>query len=260
MRRKAKGFLFPSGNLGGNGMLRQVRHDINGGAGFTLLEVIVAMTILGFVLLIVFGAFRFGLSAWEKGESTKEEQQKVRALSQLVSGQIKSIVPYRIKSQKAGGDYLAFEGKSRSLKFVSALPIRAKHPEGFVHVVYEFKGGGREGGQLVLYEQRVLNKDFFEERPKEDLSAPLFEGVSDVRFEYYRQEDKEKNWTEAWVDEWNAKDEKELPRALRMTITYKNEKTEREETPFTLLASIAAYRLEEVKTAPTGFGRRAIRE
>ncbi len=259
MKRRDRGFSFPGEKLGQNGM-KQVQHDINSWAGFTLLEVIVTMTILGFILLIVFGAFRLGLSAWEKGESTKENQQKVRALSQLVSQQIKSIVPYRIKSQKAGGDYLAFEGKARSLKFVSALPIRAKQPEGFVYVVYEFREGGREGGQLVLYEQRVLNKDFFEDKPKEELSAPLFEGVSGVRFEYYRQEDTEKNRTEGWVDEWNAKDEKELPKALRMTITYRNGESEREEAPFTLLTSIAAYQLEEVKVVPTGFGRRAIRQ
>src|SRR5512136_910630 len=155
--------------------------------GFTLIEVVVTLTILGFILLIVFGAFRLGLSAWERGESTKEEYQKVRIVPQLMSHHIKSIVAYKIKPQQAEGEYLAFEGKAHSLNFVSALPIKARQPEGFVYAIYEFKGGGSKGGRLVLDEQRALNKDFFEEEPKDELAVSLRDGISNVRFEYYRE-------------------------------------------------------------------------
>ena len=228
--------------------------------GFTLIEVIVTLTILGFILLILLGAFRLGLSAWERGESIREEYQKMRTATQLISQQIKSVVPYKIKTKKAEGDYLAFEGKPHSLKFVSTLSIKAKQPEGFVYVIYEFKEGGRDGGSLILYEQRVLNKDFFEERPKEELAVSLFEGISNLRFEYFREEDPEQNKAEGWVEEWIAKEEKELPKAFKMTMTYKNGKRETKEIPFTLLASVSANRFEEIKTTPVGLGRRAIRE
>ena len=104
------------------------------------------------------------------------------------------MVPYKIKTEKAEGDYLAFEGRSHSLKFVSALSIRAKQPEGFVYAIYEFREGGNEGGRLVVYEQRVLiRKNFFEEGPDEDSGVPMIEGISDIRFEYYREEDPLKN-------------------------------------------------------------------
>jgi general secretion pathway protein J len=224
------------------------------GAGFTLIEVIVTLTVLGFILLIISGAFRLGISTWERGESTKEEYQKVRILTQLISRQVKSVFPYKIKSQKAEGDYLAFDGKDHSLKFVSTLSMKAKQPEGFVYAIYEFKEGGKEGGRLVLYEQRVLNKDFFEEEPKEELGVPLLEGVSNVRFEYYQEEDLTKNREEGWVEEWNAKEEKRLPRAMKMTITYpaywqagKHEKNREENSSITLQASIPSYRFEEVR-------------
>jgi len=106
---------------------------------------------------------------------------------------------------------------------------------------------------LVYYEQRALNKDFFEERPNQDMGVSLFEGISDVRFEYFREEDSEKNRTEGWFDEWDAKEEKELPKALRMKITLKNKKSQKEEIPLTLLTSISANRFEEVRTGPTRF-------
>ncbi len=232
---------------------RAKENNRRGGTGFTLLEVVVTLTILGFILLIISGAFRLGLSAWEKGESTREGYEKVRTISRLVCQQIKSSVPYKIKTEKAEGDYLAFEGRPHFLRFVSALPIKAKQPQGFVYAIYEFQEGGQEGGRLVYYEQRVLNKNFFEERPKEELSVSLIEGISDVQFEYFRRGDKVKNRTEAWVENWNAKDEHELPKALRMTIAKKDKKDGKEEVSLTLLASISANQYEEIVMAPTRF-------
>lgn len=228
--------------------------------GFTLLEVIITLTLLGFILLIISGAFQLGLSAWEKGESTREDYQKIRTLSQLISGQIKSAVPYKIKAQKAEGDYLAFEGKVNSLKFVSALPIKAKQSEGLVYVVYEFKEGGKEGGRFILYEQKVLNRDFMEDKPKEELGVSLFEGISEVRFEYFREGDPEKNQTEEWVEEWNAKDEKKLPRSIKTVIAYQNGEGKRKEWILTLLAPVSANQLEEARALPAGLGRRTILE
>lgn len=227
--------------------------------GFTLVEVMVTLTILGFVLLMIFGTFRLGLSAWERGELTKEEYQKVRILSQLFSQQIKSIVPYKIKTKKAEGDYLAFDGKKHSLRFVSALPLKSRQAEGFVYVVYEFKeGSGEKGGTLVLYEQRVLNRDFFEDELKEEWAIPLLEGVTDIQFEYYQEENQEKNQKEGWVEEWNAKEAKAFPKSLKMTIQQKNGKGKREEIPVRLVASLPAYRFEEVRTTPTRLRTRSI--
>jgi general secretion pathway protein J len=222
--------------------------------GFTLVEVMVTLAILGLILLVVFGAFRLGLSAWEKGEFIKEEYQKVRIASQIISRQFKSIVPYRVRTQKAEGDYLAFEGKAHTLKFVSAFPLKAKQPEGFVYVVYEFREGGIEGGRLVLYEQRALNKDFMEEPPLEDSGVALFEGIAEVRFDYYQEADTEKNQPGGWVEEWNAREKKELPKALRMTLIPRKEPGKKEEPPFTILNPLPSYRYEAVKLTPSKGG------
>lgn len=219
--------------------------------GFTLLEVMITLAIMGLMLLIIFGAFRLGLSAWERGDAIKENYQKLRIVSQLISRQIKSAVPYKIKSQKAEGDYLAFEGQRHSLKFVSALSLKVQQPAGFIYTIYEFQEGGKGGGRLVLYEQRALNKDFMEDKPKEELGVDLFEGVSDVRFEYYRDENPEKTRSAEWVEEWNTKEEKELPKALKVTLIPKKEVGKKEEPPIVILASLPSNRYEEVKASPS---------
>ncbi len=206
------------------------------------------MTLLSLILVIVFGGFRLGMSAWEKGESIKEKYQKIRITSQLISRQVRSIVPYKIQTKKAEGDYLAFEGKPQSLRFISALPIKSHRREGFVHALYRYQEDGPQGGRLVLYEQRVLNRDLFAEEPKEESGIPLIEGISKILFEYYQEEDASKNQSEAWMEEWNAKEKKELPQCVRMTVTFKD--SQEEGIPFVLLLPIAAFQLEEVRTRP----------
>ncbi|OGP73768.1 MAG: hypothetical protein A2V86_01330 [Deltaproteobacteria bacterium RBG_16_49_23] len=220
-------------------------------SGFTLIEVMVSLAVLGFVLVIIFGAFRLGLSAWERGESSKEEYQRIRIASQVLSQQLKSIVPYKIQNKSAGGDYLAFEGKAHSLKFVSAFPIKARQIEGFVFASYEFKENGEAGGRLVLHEQRVLNKDFMEEGLKEEAGVPLIEGISQLRFEYYREGDPQKDQAEEWVEEWNGKDEKDLPKYLKATLTFKGK--DGKESSLTLIPSISANKVEERRVAPRIF-------
>ena len=76
----------------------------------------------------------------------------------------------------------------------------------------------------------------------------MIEGISEIQFEYYREEDPLKNESGGWVDEWNAKEEKELPKAVRMTVTYKNGQREKEALPMTLLASVPANRFEDMQS------------
>lgn len=217
---------------------------------FTLVEVMVTLTILGFILLMIFGVFRLGLSAWEKGESGKEEYQRMRIASQLIFQQIKSAIPYKIKSQKAEGDFLAFEGEARSLKFVSTLSLKSRLPSGFVYVFYEFQENGEKGGRLILYEGRVLNKNFMDEPPPQEAAVSLSEGLAEVRFEYYQEENPEKNRAGAWVEQWSAKEEKELPKALRMVLVPRKGAREAEVLSTVILASLPANRYEEVRTGP----------
>jgi len=216
--------------------------------GFTLLEVVVSLTLLGFMLVIIFGAFRLGLSTWDRGESIKEEYQKVRIVSQLITHQVKSIVPYRVKTQKAEGDYLAFDGKPQSLRFVSAFPAKSHRLGGLVYTQYQYKEDDLKGGRLFLFEQRALNRDLFADEPKEEDGIPLMEGIAKILFEYYQEEDSSSNQSEAWLEEWDAKEKKVLPKGVRITVAFKDQK--REVPPLVFLIPIAAFQRDEVRISP----------
>ncbi len=217
-------------------------------SGFTLIEVLVSLTVLGFILLIIFGGFRLGLSAWERGESIKEEHQTIRIVTQMVSRQVRSAVPYRVQTKKPEGDALAFEGKPRSMRFVSSVPMRENRAEGFVYAVYQFEENEKGGGRLVFYEQRVLNRNFFEEELRVENRHLLMEGISKLLFEYYQEEDPSKNQSEQWVEEWSAKEKKELPGGVKMTMAF--QEPGGKESTLSLLLPISARKYEEVRTLP----------
>jgi general secretion pathway protein J len=210
-----------------------------GSSGFTLLELIVTFTILSLVVVMILGALRLGSAAWEKGEERAEKIQKKRIVFDLLSQQMKSSFPYRLKSQKAEPDYLVFVGDGSSLKFVSAFSLRARRQEGLVFVIYKVEEGASSGKVLKVYEKRMSNsKTLLEETPDEEQFLTLMDGLSDLKFEYF-EEAEDKDTTGTWGEAWDAKEKKALPGQVKMTATWK-EKREEMEVPLPTLVSLPA--------------------
>ena len=210
-----------------------------GSSGFTLLELIVTFTILSLVVVMILGALRLGSAAWEKGEERAEKIQKKRIVFDLLSQQMKSSFPYRLKSQKAEADYLVFVGDGSSLKFVSAFSLRARRQEGLVFVIYKVEEGASSGKVLKVYEKRMSNsKTLLEETPDEEQFLTLMDGLSDLKFEYF-EEAEDKDTTGTWGEAWDAKEKKALPGQVKMTATWK-EKREEMEVPLPTLVSLPA--------------------
>ncbi len=227
---------------------RFLKKGRNARAGFTLVELIVTFTILSIVVVMVLGAMRLGSASWERGEEKTERYQRQRMVFNLLSQQLKSAYAYKIKAQKAESDYLAFLGSSDSLRFVSTFSLTAKRPEGLVFVVYQVGDGNSSGKVLKVYEGRVLNKDFMEETPDPDKFLTLLEGLSEITFEYFKEGEEQEEAGE-WMDSWDAKDKKELPRQIRMVTKWK-EKKEEQEGSISTLVSLPANRFDDRGKTP----------
>ena len=213
-----------------------------GASGFTLLELIVTFTILSLVVVMILGALRLGSASWERGEERVEKVQKKRIVFELLSQQMKSSFPYRIKSQKAEADFLAFLGERTSLRFVSAFSIRARKQEGLVFVIYKVEEERASGKILKVYEKRVLNKNFLEETPDEEQFFTLTDGLSDLGFEYFDEgpaEGRGKDASGEWVESWDTKEKKALPSQVKITVTWKEKKAELE-VPLPAVVSLPA--------------------
>jgi general secretion pathway protein J len=171
------------------------------GSGFTLLELVIALTILPLIILIIGNGFRLGMNAWEKGEQETVWTQRFRVLSGLLSQQIKSAYPYimEVEDEKVA----VFEGKEDSILFVTTLTDSAYG--GFKWVRYSQKDG-----TLYLKEGLLPDKKL-DDSIKGDEEV-VDKDIEEIKFAYLSLEDNE------WKDTWDY--DKKLPGAVRVKISH----------------------------------------
>lgn len=90
-------------------------------AGFTLVEVLVAMTLLGLVSLALTGSLRLGGRAWDATEAAVAASGEVRAAQQLLRRAIEQAQPLLV-SLSDGSSAVAFGGDRNGLGLVAPMP------------------------------------------------------------------------------------------------------------------------------------------
>ncbi len=194
-------------------------------SGFTLLEVLLSMAILGLVVLLVFGALRLGVRAWERGERDVEAYQQLRSGLGLLAQQVRSAFPFRltvgyqesgVRSQESGVGFL-FEGTPTSLHFVTTMPLHRRTVGGLGEVTYRTEVGLSGETVLTLREQRAVSGA---QRATGSLppTVPVLEGFTDLRFAYFVPT--EAGGSGEWAETWDGRKEGRLPEAVRVTVRY----------------------------------------
>ncbi len=208
-------------------MLGRNKPRAYGPSGFTLFELMLSLTILGIVMVIIFGALRIGTRAWEKGEKDTDVQQRQRAVLSLLSQQIASACVYEIKMEKEG---FYFRGSEEKMEFVSRMPIVPGALTGMVYVKYEILDDEKGGRQLKLYERDAgfLNAEEIQNQRPEDLLT-LVSGIEDLRFEYLKG-DKDDT---GWLTTWQPDETEGMPLAVRIVL-----KQDEETAPVNLIIPI----------------------
>ncbi len=164
--------------------------------GFTLLELLIAMTILGLIAVIVGVSVRLGIRAWERGEADADNSRKIRYFVERISQQIKSAYPYQIEGD--GERVVAFQGRSDSIFFVTSV----KASEGGLKWISYFI----RDGKLMMREGILPDKRAMERISKEGRVFDM--EISGLKFQYFSS--KEKKWKESWDSKT------ELPVAIKI--------------------------------------------
>ena len=168
--------------------------------GMTLMEVLIAITLTGIILVIVLWALRISVNAWEKGESGIEPQQRIQIGFDLMKRQITSMV-------RGGGSRrsatVGFTGNERTVRFESAYPMMPQNGPGNCVVEYRVTSGDGDRESLLFYEARYdgggskeLGK--FEENAHQH---PIFKDMAEIRFSYLVVDPDDERQSR-WVDEW----------------------------------------------------------
>ena len=177
--------------------------------GFTLVEVVIALTIVATLLVVMFGSLRVGLAAWQRGDERAEVLDRARSLTQIVTRTLGAAHPYTTSAHGGEAPRLLFEGTPDRVAFVTAEPpFPTAAPIAFTAVTLSRDAGPVAG--LAMRQKPLPNEEPFDR----GLQPALVDGtVSDVRFRYLRESDR------VWTENWDAVEEKALPLAVEITLT-----------------------------------------
>jgi prepilin-type N-terminal cleavage/methylation domain-containing protein len=177
--------------------------------GFTLIEIVLALSTLAVVVLLATASLRIGLRAWEAGQRRADLQQESRALVELVGEALAGVTPYRGRVGLSPERVVLFEGEPEEVRFVtSAPPLTLEAPAAPFHAVVI----GRKGNdELRLVERLVPTDEPFGPGPERVLSRSV------TRFTLaYR------TGAGAWQERWNANAEGGLPTAVRFELRVRS--------------------------------------
>ena len=161
--------------------------------GFTLLELLVAITLMGLVLVVVYGGLRLGLSGWDTGERRAEATQRLRLVQEFLRRQlVQSMTVYQVDDQQ--NRTVVFTGQVDGIEFVTPMLARL--------------------GQAGLYRVRIEAVDgrlwirwrpYLPDDPAagEERDRVLLEGVSAIEWAYFgleRFDDPRPRWSNVWTN------------------------------------------------------------
>jgi general secretion pathway protein J len=174
--------------------------------GFTLVELIVALSIVGALLVIAFGGLRVAVASWHRADERIETQQHARALTVTLARAIGAAYPYRDARREGETPVLLFKGEAHRVELVTqASPFPTPIPVAFTALVIEMHDDGTRK-ELVIRQRILPNHDPFVEAPivVQDPS------VTGLELSYLGDN--------GWQQEWDVDAENALPLAIKLTF------------------------------------------
>jgi general secretion pathway protein J len=178
--------------------------------GFTLLELLVALSLLGMMIAALVGGLRLGTRAWESGRvsaSLDEAETAARA----IASQIERAFPATTRRIK-GPPVVAFDGRADSLRFVALSEGEAQWG-GLITTEIGAEGAG--GWRTLNAWTRVFREEDFESGRDAMRATPLVEKLVYLRLTYFGATDPLQQQPQ-WRDEW--REAAVLPRLVVVRI------------------------------------------
>lgn len=183
---------------------------LNRQRGFTLIELMISMTILGLMVVIIVQSFWLGQRSWQKGEKVVLAELQLRTVIDLISKQLHSAYPLVTKEE--GEKVLRFSGDSEEISFVTSLPVGYRQKEGLFHISYILKDEPLQGGKvLVVYQRPIYEKDSFD-TDSDEQSITLLPDLVDASWAYSKDGE--------WLDEWDEEIKETIPEMVKLTLHY----------------------------------------
>ncbi len=225
--------------------------------GFTLLELLISITLVAVIIVILSLALKTGMRAWIRGHDANRQIMALSAIQGLLEKQL-------LMSVRPGTGELAkfsrFVAEQDELVFTTTHAPMGAQAGGILLVIYRFI----QGDSTLLYAQRIITDpkerklllrasvapEDIPELREQGWEISLVPGLESVEFSYAMKDDDISienipEWPNAWYRN------KQLPKAVGIVIEFKDENQENSRTLSTF------FRIPDWKTVrqKTLFGK-----
>jgi general secretion pathway protein J len=176
---------------------RRTRRGKYGEAGFTLVEVLVSLTLLALLSTMLLGGFQFGARSWERVTTVSEERDRVYATHSFLRQSLGTVALPSGLVRQAGATTLPVAGTDSVLGFVA--PWRAGPVVSGLYLFRLWHDDG-EGGQLMLSWRQVSGTETAGNNEGASGERVLLDGVAGMKLAYFGTlpEAPQGIWSDRW--------------------------------------------------------------
>ncbi len=180
--------------------------------GFTLLEVLIGMSIMSVMMLLLFASLRICVQNWNAGEKKMEQVSEAAIVQGFLRHKLQTALPLTdVVSEKK---LFSFQGEAQKIQFVAPMAASAARLGMQLFTLTLVSGNKTVGGQLS-----VDIKPFFASREEAEWKQEriiILKNIQQLKFEYFEKNNQQGVWHSDWTDK------QVLPQLVRITIELEN--------------------------------------
>lgn len=183
-------------------------------SGFTLVELLLAVTLMSILLALTYTGLRAATRSSERGEKILAAGGELRAAHQFMRRQLNQMLPLPFAiDEGAEATRIVFEGDAGHIQFVAPMPgyLGTGGPQ-----VQRLEFANGDNGDIVLQFSNALLLGFEDERLLDREPVILLEGISSAGFEFLGKD--EDGQLTGWAVSWDQQDV--LPVAVRLGMEF----------------------------------------
>ncbi len=167
-------------------------------SGFTLLEMLLAITLLALLIAGAYGGIRTAAKAMQAGERAIDRADRLRTAQVFLRTQLSHIVPLTYERDETTDSVHVFDGNAQFMRFVAPMPGYLSRGGPYVETL-ELRRGAH--GLQLVFTDSMLN-GYEASSPQTDEPVVLIDGIRGGQFQYRTLDDQGQltDWFSQWPD------------------------------------------------------------
>lgn len=164
--------------------------------GFTLLEMMIAFSLLATLFVALFSSFYNLSRAWEAVDRRILATSDQRLVSEFLRNQLSQAMVVRLQTKE--GYRFSFDGAKDYVRY--AAPLQPLQQQGGIYLIELKVVKSREEQSLEMRYAPYRPDQNWEDALSQVEAVPVYQGLAELRFSYYAAASSEEEPT--WEDEW----------------------------------------------------------